>query len=526
MRTQYAQPSTARRRQRGIALVLTSLLIVFLMAFVGLAIDASLAYAAKARLSAAADAAAIAAARSLNLGLTMGEQEASAIARARAFFAANFPDGHLLTRGLDVDVSVAETGYRTRTVSVSASVNSPAMFMRVLGFTDMTIQAEGRASRRDVNLIMVLDRSGSLQQTDSCEPMKAAARNFVRQFAPGRDRLGLVVFQTGVYRAFAPSMNFRSGSPNLESLISDIRCAGNTSLAQGLSLGYQDLRDLAEPGALNLIVLFTDGLANGVVADFPMRYTSDVRYGDGSGSYSSTSRTYDMLPSPCRWVNPPVHPTYLQRYDENHLGASFSAPWNPAWVPIAQVATKRGVLTRSGVGSTGNTSGLYQESFSSVGSTSSIPVITDKQGCDFSSSAARVRRDIAYVPDQDAFGNATDCCRYNMSTERFTSGPYTGRIRPDKPSAVLKAGANALDSAGRRIRQDDQYNVVVYTIGLGDFDANEPPDEILMRRVSNDSSSPTYDSSHPEGLYVFAPNNTQLNQAFARVASEILRIAK
>src|SRR5690606_22203564 len=150
----------------------------------------------------------------------------------------------------------------TRTVSVSASVNSPAMFMRVLGFTDMTIQAEGRASRRDVNLIMVLDRSGSLQQTDSCEPMKAAARNFVRQFAPGRDRLGLVVFHTGVYRAFAPSMNFRSGSPNLESLISDIRCAGNTSLAQGLSVGYQDLRDLAEPGALNLIVLFTDGLAN------------------------------------------------------------------------------------------------------------------------------------------------------------------------------------------------------------------------------------------------------------------------
>ncbi|HEU0141124.1 MAG TPA: VWA domain-containing protein [Bryobacteraceae bacterium] len=525
MRTQYAQPSTTRRRQRGIALVLTSLLIVFLMAFVGLAIDASLAYAAKARLSAAADAAAIAAARSLNLGLTMAEQEASAIARARAFFAANFPDGHLMTRGLDVDVSVAETAYRTRTVSVSASVNSPAMFMRVLGFDGMTIQAEGRASRRDVNLIIVLDRSGSLQQTDSCEPMKAAARNFVRQFAPGRDRLGLIVFQTGVYRAFAPSMNFRSGSPNLESLISNIRCAGNTSLAQGLSMGYQELRDLAEPGALNLIVLFTDGLANGLVADFPMRYTSDVRYGDGSGSYSSNSRTYDMLPSPCQWVNPPVHPTEPQSFDENHLGKKFSAPWNPAWVPIAQVATKRGVLTRSGVGSTGNTSGLYQESFSSVSTTSSIPIITDNQGCGFS-NAARVRRDIAYIPDQDAFGNATDCCRYNMGTERFTSGPYTGRIRPDKPSAVLKAGANALDSAGRRIRQDDQYNVVVYTIGLGDFDANEPPDETLMRRVSNDPSSPIYDSSRPEGLYVFAPNNTQLNQAFARVASEILRIAK
>jgi len=185
MRALHAQPSITRHRQRGIALVLTSVLIVLLMAFVGLAIDASLAYATRARLSAAADASAIAAARSLNLGLTMAEQEASAIARARAFFAANFPDGHLLTRGLDVDVSVAETAYRTRTVTVSASVNSPAMFMRVLGFDDMTIRAEGRASRRDVNLILVLDRSGSLAQTNSCDPMKAAARNFVRQFAPG-----------------------------------------------------------------------------------------------------------------------------------------------------------------------------------------------------------------------------------------------------------------------------------------------------------------------------------------------------
>jgi hypothetical protein len=47
-----------------------------------------------------------------------------------------------------------------------------------------------------------------------------------------------------------------------------------------------------------------------------------------------------------------------------------------------------------------------------------------------------------------------------------------------------------------------------------------------MKRVANDPSSPAYDSSEPTGLYVFAPNNTQLNQAFARVASEILRIAQ
>jgi hypothetical protein len=29
----------------------------------------------------------------------------------------------------------------------------------------------------------------------------------------------------------------------------------------------------------------------------------------------------------------------------------------------------------------------------------------------------------------------------------------------------------------------------------------------------------------PEGLFVYAPDNTQLNSAFVRIASEILRIA-
>ena len=76
------------------------------------------------------------------------------------------------------------------------------------------------------------------------------------------------------------------------------------------------------------------------------------------------------------------------------------------------------------------------------------------------------------------------------------------------------------------MRQDPNLAVVIYTIGLGDPSSGAPPDEEFMKRVANDPSSPSFASGEPVGLYVFAPNNTELNQAFARVASEILRISQ
>ena len=49
---------------------------------------------------------------------------------------------------------------------------------------------------------------------------------------------------------------------------------------------------------------------------------------------------------------------------------------------------------------------------------------------------------------------------------------------------------------------------------------------MLMRRMSNDPTSPIYDNTKMDGLYVFAANSTQLSMAFYRIASEVLRIAR
>jgi len=46
-----------------------------------------------------------------------------------------------------------------------------------------------------------------------------------------------------------------------------------------------------------------------------------------------------------------------------------------------------------------------------------------------------------------------------------------------------------------------------------------------MQRVSNDPDGASYDNTQPAGLYVFAPNSSELAEAFYSVASEILRIS-
>jgi hypothetical protein len=44
--------------------------------------------------------------------------------------------------------------------------------------------------------------------------------------------------------------------------------------------------------------------------------------------------------------------------------------------------------------------------------------------------------------------------------------------------------------------------------------------------MANDLASPIYDNTKTNGIYAYSPNSSDLNQAFARIASEILRLAQ
>ena len=219
-------------REKGFAMILTTIALTITIPVVGLGIDASLMYGIKARITSAADAAAISSARNLSVGLTIAQQESNALSTATRFFDANFPPGSFLTNtNRTITPSVAETAYRTRTVTVDVTVTAPTLFMRYLNPNAVTVKTLGKASRRDVNVIMVLDRSGSMTSNGGCPAMKAAASSFASRFANFRDRVGVVTFSTDYKVDFAlqnPPGDFQNSSTGIPAIANAINCTGAT----------------------------------------------------------------------------------------------------------------------------------------------------------------------------------------------------------------------------------------------------------------------------------------------------------
>jgi hypothetical protein len=130
-----------------------------------------------------------------------------------------------------------------------------------------------------------------------------------------------------------------------------------------------------------------------------------------------------------------------------------------------------------------------------------------------------IEKDIAHLPEVDIYGNTLTGYK---AVSRYGSGPYDGKIKVNSGTTMENAAVNALDNAAFRIRSDTNLNTVIYAIGLGGAGAAE---HVLLQRVANDPASPIFDNTKPEGLYVYAPTAVQLNEAFVRIASEILRLS-
>ncbi|MBV8819315.1 MAG: VWA domain-containing protein, partial [Acidobacteriaceae bacterium] len=472
----YSDAPRRCARERGMAIVAFVVSMVILIPIVGLAIDGSVLFATKARLQAAVDGAALAGARALARGVDDATQTANAQTAAQSWVLLNFPNAYLFTSSLNVPTpTVTLSASHQRSITVTASVQSPALFEAFLGFGMTTVNASATVVRRDVNVMLVVDRSGSLQVSGSCGAVIQSATNFVQKFANGRDNVGLITFASSTYPDFPLGNTFQSASPNIATILSRISCAGSTSSAQALWQAYQQLAALNEPGALNAIVFFTDGQPTGVTVNMPITASS-----------------------PCS-QHPTIRGTYNVFTDYSNvfgLLADTGGPQPSANGDIIAAPNSNGCTYMSGWSANG-----------------AVPWSMVNPS------------DFSYLPATDIWGNS-------LTGYMPTTTDASGNLDVHSASNGQAVTMNAADSAATRIRSgavdaatgNSLAGVLIFSIGLGN--AAIPVSPGFLQRVSNDPNSPAFDPTQPAGIYVAAPTAADLNTAFEAVASEIMRLAK
>ena len=562
-------------REGGVSLIIGILSLLFIIPMVGLTIDVGLMYVVKARLQGAVDGAALAAARALVLGQDISAQASTAQQNAVNWFHANFPNGEWATSNTvmttsNVTVTTDQTNSSLRTVSVTASTSAPTYFMKWFGVNSVTVSGIGTASRKDVVIMMVLDRSGSMCKPGSapcagstagsaCNAMITYAKAFTGMFAAGRDSIGLVSFAEGTYVHSAPTANFQTvlgytnniGSAPGE--LDTISCAGGTGTAEAMSLAYHMLYQTNLPGAQNVILLFTDGLPNTLTMSF-----WDPAYNVAGLSSSS----------PCRDAN-----------NKTKAGGGFTSLSSlPAWAPgltVTQAPFLSGHPYLSNITATHNIIGAvssedpgggghywdmmnYWTTFTanqqSRGSTSypynsnagtaspSLMGSSVAPGCSFDGSGGYYvtnPADIGWWPAADVFGNSLNPSGYSYKT---VTTDAQGHVQQTNWTNYHNAVMNATENSAYVARSNATIPASVFVIGLAGNSAT-PPDPVLLQRMANDPNGDMFNtpatyvscasatncqtfSNQPQGVFLFPQNASSIGQAFRYIASQVLRLSK
>jgi Flp pilus assembly protein TadG len=544
------------RNERGITLLIGTVSLVFIVPMIGLAIDVGFLYAVKSKLQASVDGAALAVARALTIGASTNSQATSAKNNAVTWFNANFPSNYFGTQNTSMsasNVTVADDGSNAhlQDVTVTATTQVDTFFMKWLGFGATTVGATGTASRRDVVVMLVLDRSYSIQLASACPSMISAAKVFTGQFAEGRDYIGLVTFSNDVWVESPPVTNFQAlfGYTNDQGsgtgLIDNIVCNGNTNTAQAISVAYNELWKKNLPGALNVIMLETDGLPNTLTMNF---WDASATPKAGISNSSTCTDTAGKKMSQSGFGSTAVLPANWTATVP--LGTTSYLSGNPTATPSGIT----GVVGTSDPGDpfgelflllqyphTGSMPPSGGSFYSVFASNSTAP------GCNFDSNQypTSAPADFAWYPATDVYGNQLNptgaYLSVTMSGTHVANSGYTN---------FHNAAQNAADNAAYQVRNGfgllspnvgTTLQAYIYAVGLGGT-VGTPPDYILMQRMTNDASGDNYNSpalysacsaeatcvhysSQPQGSFIFSSTPSVWAQAFLQISSQILRLS-
>jgi Mg-chelatase subunit ChlD len=151
-----------------------------------------------------------------------------------------------------------------------------------IGFT--TAEVNERTDLRPLNLSLVIDKSGSMADSDKMSRVKESLRTMIGKLRP-EDIVSIVVFDTEAQVLF-PANRIGDGY-ELRRAIDCIQPGGSTNLHAGLMLGYKEANKNFRQGETNRVILLTDGIANVGTVD-PGKIAAESSEFNGQGLDLST----------------------------------------------------------------------------------------------------------------------------------------------------------------------------------------------------------------------------------------------
>jgi len=440
-----------------------------LLGVVGLAIDAGLAYLVKARLNAAVDSAALAGARAVTTGNNETEQRASARAAAADFFAANIPSNYLLSAPKIISTAVTfKSGQAI--IDVLADAKMPVSIMQVMGFESLSPVAAAQTIRNDLDMALVIDTSGSLE--DSASVVRASAKSFLSKFNVTQDRVALVHFASGAETDVPIRVTTRGfDRTTMNNKINAFPFIGGTASVEGMWNAREQLSlvPLTNRSSMRVIVFFSDGAPSAFGSFMTFNNATDCKDTLGrdiAGTMDSLSANFGLsklddsdnviIKENCKLIRNNAF-TVKRLPDWYNAHNDGKNPNDPARREIPLV-TKTPREVTSEIGSTG------------------------------------------------AHNNAT----YRRNVER--------------------ASRNLVEAVASSAR--DQ-NIYVFTLGMGarlkaagDYDTDTG--EMILKCMANSVDAPKrcQKPEQPIGMYCYAATDADLTPCFSRLASAILRISQ
>jgi Flp pilus assembly protein TadG len=474
--------------EKGFALVYLAATLTGLLLFAGLAVDTGRAWVVKAQLSKAVDAAALGAARNLGGGDPQGQ--------ATKIFRANFPAGFMGTDPL-VDPTTGAGFFAMTTdnvtaktvITVTASADVPTTFMKLGNFQSVGVGALGQATRRMVDLSLVLDVSSSIGS--QWPDVRDAARVFVDSFDQIHDRLALLTFSNGgaVLDAMPSARGFNK--TQLKSDIPQNLPGGSTNTVEGIYRSWDELRSVPNgtQSTLRIIVLFTDGASNSVDGDF------------GSGVQSL--RTYDF---PKNFPDPDT-----QTWNSPLIVGLFN-PQSGVLDPLHSYSLQ--------------VNGIHgSESTATIPQVPLLPLMTSHQN-----------HRSAGIPTAFALQTSAltvNGVAQNSALRRGLRNKTGGGQYPAELFNINNAARNVLEIIADQARSDagGDHPIRIYTIGMSFLvryllgTMPELPEDIL-KRIANDQTSPDSNTVQLAGNYYFAQTSADVGPAFQNIQNQIIRLTK